>query len=86
MLYPGFQADDKYSNRQINQFMNKSLYLSALSILCIGMGMYFIYGKYQLYLYDDKALEVRHVLFSPGIALIGAGLYIAVRFVVLKKK
>ena len=65
--------------------MKKRLFLVILSVALTCAGFYLVYGNYQATVPGNEHLDIRHGLFSPGLAMIGAGLYIFIRFIIFRK-
>lgn len=65
--------------------MKRRILLAVISVVLTGTGLYLVYGGYRASVPGNEHLDIRHGLFSPGLAMIGAGLYIFIRFIIFRK-
>jgi hypothetical protein len=59
--------------------------LGILGASMFALGFFLVYGTVDWVSAQDPNIMVRDVLISPGFALMGAGLYIIIRFIIFRK-
>ena len=65
--------------------MSGLMILGMLGATMIATGFFLVYGTVGWVSAEDDNIMLRDVLISPGFALMGAGLYIILRFIIFRR-
>lgn len=61
------------------------MWLGVLGTALFACGLFLVYGTIDWVYWNDENIMLRDVLISPGFAMMGAGLYIILRFIVFRR-